>query len=118
MIANLINTALGLVLVYSAILDPDLFEGKAIRIGLCAAAVFALALWARRSDAYRWQSSADMLLAALLLALALLQFRSPALLTFWGLFWIGILVSVLALWAVMHRPAGARTHPSPSQSSG
>lgn len=115
MIANLINTAMGLALVYSAILDPHLLVGKPFRIAVCAVVVFVLALWARRTDAYRWQSNTNLFLAVLLLVLGLLQFRSLTLLTFWGLFWIGILVSVLALWAVLHRPTHVAAESSGSQ---
>jgi len=38
--------------------------------------------------------------------LAALQFmsRTPELFTFWGVFWVGLIVAVVALWAALYRP--------------
>lgn len=33
---------------------------------------------------------------------------------FWGVFWVGIVVGVLALWAALYRPAGIATATAPS----
>lgn len=107
MIANLVNTILGLALVYVSLLASNLLEGRPWRIVAVGAAILILALWARRSDRTTWQSSTNSVLAVLLMILGALQVRSLPLLTFWGLFWVGTLVAVLALWAALYRPEGA-----------
>jgi hypothetical protein len=105
MIANLANTAVGLALVYCAILDPRLLEGQPGRTATIAVVIAALALWARRTESDKWLNGTNVALAGSLLALGLLQSRAYTLLTFWGLFWIGILVAVLALWSLLLRRA-------------
>ncbi len=113
MIANLLNCMLGIWLVYVAVLDPAWGGASNWRLALAAVVVLALALWARASDHAKWQSSTNLVLGALLLIVAGLHWRgdAPPLLMFWGVFWVGILVAVLALWAALYRPAsGARAH--------
>ncbi len=56
MIANLLNTLVGLGLAYAAIF-PSTLTASRDRFGLIAAVVLIiLALWARRSDLSTWQS--------------------------------------------------------------
>ena len=105
MIANLVNTVIGIALVYIAILRPHLLEGRVWPIIGIAVTVGLLALWARRSDRLHWQSSTNLVIALLLLALGVLQVLPLPLVTFWGLFWAGLLVAVLSLWATLYRPA-------------
>jgi predicted ferric reductase len=105
MMANLLNTLLGIGLVYAIILNPDLI-GSPWRVVVIAIVIFALALWSRRTDYDPWQSSTNIVLALLLLLIGLSKFSpyiSP-LVNFWGIFWIGILLAILALWAAIYRP--------------
>jgi len=107
MIANLLNTLLGLWLVYVSVLDPDWTAAGIWKLPLAGVLVLALALWARASDHRKWQSAINLVLGALLLVLAGLHWRNaaPPLLMFWGVFWPGVLVAVFALWAALYRPA-------------
>jgi hypothetical protein len=107
MIANLLNCALGLWLVYVAVLDPAWAGESYWRLPLAAVVLVGLALWARASDFRSWQSSVNRALGALLLVLAALHWQgaAPPLLMFWGVFWAGMLVAILALWAALYRPA-------------
>ena len=109
MIANLLNTLLGLWLVYVAVLDPEWAAAGDWKLPLAGVLVLALALWARASDHRKWQSSGDLALGVLLLVLAGFHWNAsaPPLVMFWGLFWTGILVAIFALWAALYRPRAA-----------
>ena len=106
MTANLLNAALGLWLVYVAVLAPAWAAGNHWRLPLAGALVVALALWARSSDRLKWHSTVNVVLGAALLGLAALHWENaaPPLLMFWGLFWPGVLVPIVALWAAFYRP--------------
>jgi predicted ferric reductase len=110
MIANLLNTMLGIWLVYVAVLDPG-WAGDSVRLALAGVVVVALAIWARASDHRKWQSSVNVGLGAVLLILAALHWTgvAPPLVMFWGVFWPGVLVAILALWAVLYQPARSST---------
>lgn len=105
MIPNLLNTLLGLWLVYAAILRPT-WTASSLDLATAAIVVFVLALWARPGDYGKWQSSTNIVLGILLLLFAGVQRAglSPPLLTFWAAFWVGMLVAVFALWAALYRP--------------
>jgi hypothetical protein len=105
MIANLINTVLGLALVWAAVLEPDLLHSPWVLI-VGAVVIFVLEIWARLSDHHPWQSTTNMVLAVCLLAVGLLKLvgASDPLVQFWGVFWIGTAVSIVALWAALYRP--------------
>jgi hypothetical protein len=105
MIANVLNTVLGLWLVYLAVLDPE-WTNAAWRLPLAGVAVIVLALLARRRDSRTWQGTVNVFLGALLLVLSVVDGAGMAtpLVRFWGVFWPGILVAVLALWALLYRP--------------
>ncbi len=105
MIPNAINTILGIWLVYAILLDPDSIESP-WRVTVSAIIIFVMELWARRTDYSPWQSRTNMVLAVFLLLIALLKFFSYTylLVNYWGVFWIGILVAVLALWAEIYHP--------------
>jgi len=108
MIANLLNTILGLWLVYSTVLDPT-WTANYWKIPVAGVLVLLLALWARASDYRKWQSSVNLVLGVVLLVLATLHWAellSP-LVIFWGVFWPGILVAILALWAALYHPASS-----------
>ena len=59
-----------------------------------------LAPWPRAHNPAKWYSTTNAVLALLLLILAILQHAglATALLMFWGAFWAGILVPVIASW--------------------
>ncbi|MGH8292283.1 MAG: hypothetical protein ACRESA_02305 [Gammaproteobacteria bacterium] len=104
MIPNIINTLVGLALVGLTVLDITWVERRYLPLLVFAAVMFLMALWARRSDPRKWFSSVNIVLAVLLAILALLPLPTLPNLTFWGGFWVGILVPVVALWAVLYRP--------------
>ncbi len=105
MTANLLNTILGLALVYLAVLVPA-WGMRPIVILVGGVFVLLLAWWARASDYRKWQSSVNLVLGVLLLVLDLFDWVGLAspLSLFWGVFWPGILVAVFSLWALLYRP--------------
>lgn len=107
MTPNLINTATGLALVYATVLHPTWVEQRYLPLAGFAAVILALALWARRSDPQRWFSSVNIFLAIALGVLSLLPLATLPELAFWGGFWVGALVSSIALWAALYRPKPA-----------
>lgn len=111
MIPNIVNTMVGLFLVYLVVLKHLWVERQYFPLLVFAAVIFALALWARRSDPGRWYSNVNMVLAVLLAILALLPLPTLPNLTFWGGFWVGILVAVTALWAALYRPEAKTAAP-------
>ena len=108
MFPNALNTAIGLLLVYAAVLQPDLAARHPWILAAAALAMFVLAVWARRNDAVRWMSAVNAALAIGLLALGLADWSLSLhrLVTFWGVFWIGLVVAVVALWAALYHPRG------------
>ena len=103
-VANILNTLLGLGMVYIAILDLGVLAGKIWPMAVLAVVVFVLALFSRRHDVETWQSSTTMVVSVGLLGLALVLHQPWQYFTFWGLFWVGILVSTLALWGAIQGP--------------
>ena len=108
MISNLVNTVLGIVLVYLAVLRPELVEAdQGAWLSLVAGVVvIVLALVARRSDPGKWFSTTNAVTGIALIGLGVVQAMSlaPALLSFWGVFWSGCIVAVIALWAALYSP--------------
>lgn len=108
MIANLANTLIGIWLVYVAILDPQRLASGRWSMPLAAVIIVALAIWARRSDALSWHSDTNVTLGIILLAsVSIRPIVSPEAMAFWLVFWIGIGVAVISLWAALYRPEGA-----------
>lgn len=107
MIPNILNALVGLVLAYAVVLRPTWAEQRFVPFGAFALAILVLALWARRSDARRWFSNVNIVLAVILGVLSTLPLATLPNLTFWGGFWVGALVPTIALWAVLFRPAAA-----------
>lgn len=107
MIPNLINTVVGLVLVYAAILQPTWVERRYLPLAAFAVIVLVMALWARRSDSQAWFSTVNVMLAIALGILSLFPLATLPDLTFWGGFWVGALVAVFALWAALYRRKSA-----------
>lgn len=108
MIPNIINTLVGLVLACLTVLYPLWIERQYLPLLVFAAVICLMALWARRSDPARWFSSVNIVMAILLAILALLPLPTLPNLAFWGGFWVGIIVPVVALWAVLYRPETQR----------
>ncbi len=107
MSANLLNVFIGLTLIYVAILQPRLLGGRPLLFAAIGVLMFVVAWLARRSDHHPWQNNTNMLLALLLIVLALARVEQFPLASFWSVFWIGLIVAVLALWAALYRPNAA-----------
>lgn len=109
MSANLANVFIGVALIYVAILRPTLLGGRPLLFVAVGVLMFVAAWLARRSDHHPWQNNTNMLLAVLLVVLALMRVERFPLASFWSVFWIGLIVAVLALWAALYRPNAAAT---------
>ena len=109
MIANLVNTLVGLWLANMAIF-PDATGLDRDRLALIAGvATIVLALWARRSSASTWYSSTAVATGALLLLLEIARQLTHVsdVLMFWGILWAGLISSTVSLWAALYRPPQA-----------
>ncbi len=106
MVANGLNVLLGLWLVYVAVLDPTFVNDVTWRLVAMAVAVIVLAGIAVRTEYLKWVSVTNVVIGIVLIILAGLrsQVLAPDLLMFWGVFWSGIVVSVLAFWSILYRP--------------
>jgi len=106
MVANIVNTLIGIVLVYAAVLKTNLVEAQPVNLLVASILIVGCALWARTSDAMGWFSATNVAMGVAMAVLAALQFmsRTPELFTFWGVFWVGLIVAVVALWAALYRP--------------
>ena len=104
MIPNILNTLLGIALVYCAILAPGPLHDTAWLLVAGGAGIVALGLWARRSDRLKWFSLVDVSLgiALLLLGIAHTLTSVHSSVMFWWVFWVGILVAVLAFWSALY----------------
>ena len=111
MIGNLLNILVGLWLDYSAIFANP--AGAMYNVGLAAGAVAVIvfAVWARQTDSLGWQSGTNIVLAAVLLALAVMRWAIGVapLVSFWIILLAGIAIAIAALWSMLYRPAMARS---------
>ena len=109
MIANLLNTLVGLSLAYSAIFAPPAGEMNNIALAVSAVAVIVLARWARQTDMAAWHSAANPVLGAILLFAAVLRWavEVPSLLSFWVTLLVAI--AIIAFWAILCRPEPLRS---------
>lgn len=105
MLPNIVNTLIGIFLVYVAVLNPELVAGRGYALVAAGVVVLVLAALAVRSDHHPWQNIVNALMALLLVLLGVLPLNTYPIVTFWGLFWAGIVVAVMALWAALYRPA-------------
>ncbi|HEU0196762.1 MAG TPA: hypothetical protein VFQ88_06050 [Nevskiaceae bacterium] len=108
MLANFINTIVGLILVYVVVLHPAWTGQRYLPYGGFALVILVLAAVARFTDPRRWFSTVNIVLAIALGILSLLPLATLPTLTFWGGLWIGCLVPITALWAALFRPADSR----------
>lgn len=105
MLPNIVNTLFGIFLVYAAVLNPALLTGRPYLTVGGGILILILAALAMRSDHHPWQNTVNMLMALLLIVLGVLPLATYPIVTFWGVFWVGTVVAVLALWAALYRPA-------------
>lgn len=106
MIPGILNTLIGLGLVYFSVFHLTLIEGRVWHLVVAGVAIVVLALWARRRDAMKWFSTTTIVLGVLLLLFGILQWTTPIahLVNFWFVFFDGILIAVLSLWAALYGP--------------
>lgn len=104
MIPNLLNTALGLTLVYCAILAPNPLQETAWPLMAAGTGIIALGFWARRDDKLKWFNLVNVVLGAALVLLGVARVLTPVhpLVMFWWVFWVGIIVAVLAFWSALY----------------
>jgi hypothetical protein len=81
-----------------------------IELLAAAIAVILLALWARQTDFMQWNSSTNIVLAALVLLLATAHrlVGVDPLVSFWMLLLIGTAVAISAMWSILYRPKAAQ----------
>lgn len=117
MIANLATTAIGIWLVYVAVLDPALM-GSPFRFVAIVSGIFivALSLVARRGDYHPWHSSVNIFLGIALVGIGVWSAVAPTafIVDYWFMFWVGVLTSVIALWAALYRAATLDTNQRPA----
>ena len=113
MIPNLLNTILGIALVYCAILAPGALKGSVWPLLGTGIAVVVLALWARLADRLKWFNTVNPVLGIALVILGLLGSATPIhpLVMFWWVFWAGIIVAVLAFWSALYTRDTAASTP-------
>ena len=106
MIWNLLNMLLGIWLVRIAVLNPAFVALRSWHLPAFGVAIVVLAVLARPRDFLKWTSAANIALGIVLLVLVVLQWNAlaPDMLTFWVVFWVGMVVAILALWSVLYRP--------------
>src|SRR5262245_5490537 len=104
MIANILNTVLGIALVYCAVLVPGVLHDTAWMLIAAGVGVILLGLWARRSDKLKWFNLVNALLGAALVVLGIARTLTSvhSLVMFWWVFWVGIIIAVLALWSALY----------------
>jgi len=116
MIPNILNALLGIWLTYAAVFLVNRNGGIDVPLLISGAAIVVLSLWARRSDVLRWVAPVDIVMGLVLMVFAGLHLADwiTKLAMFWGVFWVGVVVGVLALWAALYRPAGITAATAPS----
>ena len=110
MLANLLNTLIGLIMVYAAVLEPRLVAPETMTLFFLGLVILGFTLWARTTDSASWFSQTNAVVGFCVLALAGLQHMklTGSLIDFWGVFWCGLFVSIIALWAALYRPVTSR----------
>jgi len=109
MIANLLNTLVGLWLAYAAIFPQATGSGGDRLVLAAAVLTIVLALWARRSDVSPWQSSTAIAAGALLAIVTIADQLAhlSAVLMFWSVLWAGLVTATVSLWAALYRPSAS-----------
>ena len=109
MIADLLNTLVGLWLTSAAIFPQAAATGSHRPILAGAILTIVLALWARRSDVSPWQSNTAIAAGAILAIMTIVGELSHVseVLMFWIVLWAGLVSATVSLWAALYRPAPA-----------
>jgi len=104
MIPNVLNTIVGIALVYCAILAPGPLHNTAWLLLGGGIGIIVLALWARIGDKLKWFNLVNVILGAALafLGIARTLIAVQPLVMFWWVFWVGIIVAVLAFWSALY----------------
>lgn len=104
MIPNILNTLLGIALVYCAILAPGPLHDAPWLLMAGGVGIVILALWARRGDKLKWFNLVNTTLGAALILLGIARTLTAVhpLVMFWWVFWVGIIVAVLASWSALY----------------
>jgi hypothetical protein len=107
MIPNLINTVVGIWLVYAAVLEPAEL-GERFAILASGIAIFVLAIWAYQTDYLKWPATTAGVFGAGLAGYAGLQLSEPSgFVTFWVALFVGIAVAIVSLWSAVYRRPSA-----------
>jgi hypothetical protein len=111
MIGNLLNILVGLWLAYSAIFANPAGAMNNVALAASAIAIIIFAVWARQSDSLGWQSGTNIVLAAVLLAVAVVRWAIGVapLVCFWIILLVGISVAIVAMWSLLYRPQMSRS---------
>jgi len=114
MMPNLLNTLLGMALVYCAILAPGWINSNIWPMLGSGVLVALFAWWARAGDKLKWFNlvNATLGIALIFLGLAASATEIPQLVMFWWVFWVGIIVAVLAFWSTLYT-RDSSSEPSP-----
>ena len=104
MIPNILNTLVGLVLVYCAILAPQLLHDTAWHLVIGGVGIIVLGLSARPNDKVKWFNLVNVILGVALLLLGIARTLMPIhpLVMFWWTFWVGTVVAVFAFWSALY----------------
>ena len=104
MMPNLMNTVLGILLVYCAVLAPAPLNDTVGLLLSAGGGIIALGFWARASDRLNWFNLLNACLGAALFVLGLARIMVPVhpVVMFWWVFWVGIIVAVLAFWSAIY----------------
>jgi uncharacterized membrane protein HdeD (DUF308 family) len=118
MIPNLINTAIGIWLVYAAVLNPTEIAGR-VSVLVSGVVVLALAIWAYQDDYLKWPAlTSGVLGAAFAVYAGLLPSDSSDFVTFWIALFFGSALAVVSLWNALYRqPSAAEYSSGGSQSN-
>ncbi|MFM9969357.1 MAG: hypothetical protein ACKVQK_13285, partial [Burkholderiales bacterium] len=83
MIPNLVNTLVGLALVYASVLKPSLVQNAPINLLVASIVIVGCATWARTGDRMGWFSLTNILVGAVAVLLAGVQMvlTTPGLVT-------------------------------------
>jgi len=107
MIPNLINTVIGIWLVYAAVLKPIELGGR-LAVLASGIAIFALAISAYRADYLKWPATTVGVLGGGLALYAGFQLSEPSgFVTFWVALFVGIGVAIVSLWSALYRQPSA-----------
>jgi hypothetical protein len=108
---KLLNFLVGLWLAYSAIFASPAGAMNNVTLAGAAIAVIVFAAWARQKDPLSWQSSTNIVLAAVLLAVAVVRWGIGVapLVCFWIILLVGIAVAIVPMWSLLYRPQTARS---------